>query len=406
MLTIKNVKNIKGETVTKKILSDQDEMIDATGLTMLPAVIDPHVHFRTPGQEDKENWESGARAAIAGGVTRVFDMPNNIPACVTETLLQEKKTLINKQLSNTGIPLRYGLFFGADAGHLEEISKVKNKIVGIKVFMGSSTGSLLIDNDEVFEKVCKIAAENNLIVAAHAEDEHILQELSKQNPESKDPKTHSKNRDRKAAIVALEKCIAASVRFGTKFYILHLSIKEEVALVRQAKRKGLPIYAETTPHHLFLSEDDYEKWGTRVQMNPPLRTKEDQKVLWDAVNEGIIDTIGTDHAPHLLSEKDKPFGHAPSGIPGIETSLPLLLNARSQGKLSLEKIVELTRINTESIFKIKPNDDIVLVDLNKEKIVGDNLLKTKCRWSPFSDQNLKGWPVYTVLKGKACNLDA
>ena len=175
-------------------------------------------------------------------------------------------------------------------------------------------------------------------------------------------------------------------------------------MVRQAKKDGIKVSLETTPHHLFLTEEDYKTLGTKAQMNPPLRTKADQKALWQGIADGTIDTIGTDHAPHTLEEKTKPYGEAPSGVPGIETHLPLLLNAHSKGKITLEKIVAVTHDNVEKLFGLPANDDIVLVDLNKKKEVRNVDLKTKCGWSPFAGRALQGWPIYTVLRGRVYKL--
>lgn len=400
MLVIKNVKNIKGEIVTRRIESKEDKTIDATGLTILPALIDPHVHFRVPGQEHKENWESGARAAIAGGVTTVLDMPNNSPSIVTKELILKKRELIEKQLGNVNIPLRYGLYLGADKNYLAEIGETKSDIVAIKVFLGSSTGNLLIDDYGIFEKICKQAKQNDVLVAVHAEDENLLSKNAKKYQNINEPSIHSKIRFRQAAIRSLEKSLEIAKKIGNRLYVLHASTKEEVKLVKQAKKDGIKVSLETTPHHLFLTEEDYKRLGTKAQVNPPLRTKEDQEALWQGIADGTIDTIGTDHAPHTEDEKNQPYRKAPSGIPGIETCLPLLLDAFNNGKITLQKIVAITRTNVKKIFKLTSNDDIILVDLNKKKEVRNVDLKTKCGWSPFAGHTLQGWPVYTVLRGR------
>jgi len=400
MLLIKNVKNIKGETITHQVGSSRDEILDARGLTMLPALIDPHVHFRTPGHEYKEDWQSGARAAIAGGVTTVLDMPNNDPSTVTKKLLEKKKSIIDSQLKQVNIPLRYGLYLGADKNHLSEIKKAKSDIVAIKVFLGSSTGSLLIEDYNIFEKICEEAAKNDILVAVHAEDEKLLRENAKNFAGQKEPRVHSKIRFREAAIYALKKALDISKRAGNRLYILHAGTKEEVEMVREAKTQGLRVFLETTPHHLFLTENDYATLHTKAQMNPPLRTKTDQVALWKGLNDGIIDTIGTDHAPHTENEKKLPYGQAPSGVPGIETYLPLLLDAYNKNLITLENIVRLTSSTVAKIFELEPNDDIVLVNLKKTKKVLRQNLKSKSGWSPFEGRALRGWPVCTILKGK------
>ncbi len=374
----------------------------SSALLTLPALIDPHVHFRVPGGEHKEDWRTGAAAAIAGGVTTVLDMPNNNPACTTKERLEEKKRLIDAQLAEVGIPLRYGLYLGASEKTVSEIENARGGYIGIKVFLGQSTGDLLMDNDTAFEEVCHTAARLGTIVAVHAEDEKIMQNLKASlSPESlTNVRVHSRIRGREAAITAMKKAIALGKKYGTKLYILHASTKEEVALIRQAKHDGVTIALETTPHHLFLNESAYETLGTKAQMNPPLRTPEDQAALWEGLMDGTIDTIGTDHAPHTLEEKGQPYGKAPSGVPGIETLLPLLLTAVRDGKLTLDRFMAVTRTNAEKFFDLPSNDDTVVVDMNTVRPVRGSTFKTKCGWSPFEGWELVGWPAYTVLRGK------
>lgn len=370
-----------------------------TNIIELPALIDPHVHFRTSGQEHKENWETGARAAIAGGVTTVFDMPNNTPPVIDRQSLTTKQEIIDMQLRKAGIPLRYHLYIGATGENNEEIRKLKNLVIGIKLFMGSSTGSLLVANRKKQEKIFKLAAELDLILAVHAENNARIKnnESGIMNPTVN---KHSIIRSREAAIEAVKDAIEMAKKYETKLYICHASTKEEIELIKQAKKEGVKVYAEVTPHHLFLSENDYDRLGTLGQMNPPLRTLDDQNALWKAISDGIIDTIGTDHAPHTLAEKALPYPQSPSGVPGIETVLPLLLNAYSEKKITLEKIAELTHFNIQKIFNLPSNDDRVIVDLDSEKEVENKNLKTKCGWSPFAGMKLKGWPIATILDNK------
>ncbi len=337
-------------------------------LIALPALIDPHVHFRTPGAEQKENWITGAQASIAGGVTTVFDMPNNSPSAVSSQLLEKKKKIIENQLQQISIPLNYHLYFGATKDNVEEIKKVKNQIIGVKLFMDASTGDLLVDKLEDQEKIFKTCAELNLLLAVHA-------------------------------VTSAERAIELAKKYHTKLYICHVSTKKEIDLIRQTKTEGFEIYAEVTTHHLFLTENDHERLGTLGKMNPPLHTIEDQKALWEAIFDGTIDTVGTDHAPHTLAEKDTPEAKAPFGVPGIETSLPLLLDAYNKGKITLEKIAQLTSLNAKKIFGVE-NNDWAVVDLDLEREVRNENLKTKCSWSPFAGLKLKGWPISTILNNK------
>lgn len=404
MIKIKNVRDINNEIVNLTIPSKKDFDIENSALTLLPALIDPHVHFRTPGHEYKEDWRTASKAAIAGGYTTVFDMPNTLPPTITETLLKEKKALIDSQLKEIGIPLRYQLFFGADKNHLNEIPKIKNDVIGIKVFMGCSTGNLVIDDDESLRAVFEIAANANLLVAVHAEDEHMMRERKKLYQGNTKYHTHSRIRDVDVARSAVEKAIGLTRIYGTRLYILHVSTAPELELIKKAKEEGLPVYAETTPHHLFLNENSYDNLKGKAVVNPPLRTPDHNQALFEAIHTGIIDTIGSDHAPHTLSEKAKPYGECPSGMPGIETTLPLLLNAHYQGLLTLNEIVSLTSKRARAIFHLPENEDVVLVDLNREKVVSEDQLKTKCGWSPFAGKTLKGWPVFTILDGNCYEL--
>lgn len=403
MIEIKNATNIEGKKVNYFIESKEALSIDATGLTLLPALIDPHVHFRVPGHGYKENWETGAQAAIHGGVTTVFDMPNNTPPCIDFSTLHDKKKKIDNQLKNIGIPLRCFFYLGADKNHLHEIKNCKEHIIGIKVFMGSSTGNLLIDDDKTLEKIFKISLENNLPIAIHAESEEVIKKNRQQLVGPLTYSDHSLLRDEKAAEKAVQKIVSLMEKYPAKVYILHVSTHRELAIIRKAKQKHLPIYAEATPHHLFLTVDDYEKFGAKAVVNPPLRKPIDNKALWKGLKDGTIDCIGSDHAPHTLEEKAKPYGACPSGMPGIETTLPLLLNAYNNGLLTLQEIVSFTHSRIQDIFNLPLIEDVVLVDLNLEKRVGN--LKTKTGWSCFENRLLKGWPKIVILKGKVFNLE-
>lgn len=391
---------MKIRTFDKKIIElNLISKKNQTGWLALPALIDPHVHFRTPGHEYKENWITGALAAIAGGVTTVFDMPNNLPATIDTLSLKNKNEIVTAQLNKTGIPLRHHFYLGATPNNIEEIEKNKDKIIGIKMFMGSSTGNLLTDKIDEQEKIFQKAAPLNLIVAVHAEDEI---EIKKNKEIIKNPRVadHSKIRSRLAASKALTQALSLGKKYGTKLYIYHISTKDEVELIRKAKSENIKVFAEVCPHHLFLREKDYAYLGAKAQMNPPLRTYTDQLALWQGIKDGTIDTIGTDHAPHTIAEKLKPYPLSPSGVPGIETYLPLLLNAYHEDKITLTKIVELTSANAKKIFNLPENNDLVIIDFNIKKKIRNKSLKTKCHWSPFAGWVLRGWPVYTILKNK------
>jgi dihydroorotase len=404
MITIKGASTLEGSITNVSLPSEEEKIIIADGLTLLPALIDSHVHFRIPGLTHKETWETGAKAAIYGGITTVFDMPNTIPPTVTLERLKEKEALISEQLKKVGIPLHHGLYLGADKTHFDEIVRCKEQIVGIKVFMGSSTGGLVMDDDSSLHAIFSLAASHDLLLAVHAEDEALIHERKAQFQGKMKPKAHSEIRNDEVAFRATHKAIEFARLYKTRLHILHVGTQREIHLIKQAKNEGLDVTVETTPHHLFLTIDDYEKLGTKVQMNPPLRSKENQAALWHAIHEGFIDTIGSDHAPHTLEEKALAYGQAPSGIPGVETTLPLLLDACNQRKITLKQIVRLMRNRILEIFRIAANDDYILVDMKKKRDIDEHSLKTKCGWSPYAGRQVQGWPVYTILKGRVYEL--
>jgi dihydroorotase len=261
-----------------------------------------------------------------------------------------------------------------------------------------------MDDDNSLHAAFSLAASHDLLLAVHAEDEALIHKRQALFQGSTDPRTHSELRNEEVAARATEKAIGLSRLYKTRLHILHVGTKREVQLIRQAKKEGIQVTFETTPHHLFLTVDDYAKFGTRVQANPPLRTQEDAAALWLAVQDGVLDTIGSDHAPHAQEEKARPYGQAPSGIPGVETTLPLLLDACNQGRITLKQILRLMRERVQEIYRLEPNDDCVLVDMNKKAVLDESILKTKCGWSPYARRQLQGWPVYTILKGKVYEL--
>lgn len=397
MITFKQVSTIDGKRLDWKIPSAKEMIFDSRHLTLLPALIDPHVHFRTPGLEYKEDWKTGARAAFQGGITTVFDMPNTLPSTNTLERILEKKQLIQDQLQQIDAPLRFGLYLGVDKNHFSEIARCRNEVIGIKIFMGSSTGGLLLDDDTSLETAFRLAAENDLLVAVHAEDESLIRKNQDLFSHRKKPEIHSKIRNEKVAYLATRKAINLARKYHTRLYLLHVSTKQEIELIRQAKEQGVCIYCEVTPHHLFLSTKAYHSLGTRAQVNPPLREQMHANALWQAIREKIVDTIGSDHAPHTIEEKSADYPAALSGMPGIETTLPLLLNACNQGKIQLADIARLMYTQILKIFRLPPHQDIVLVDMQKIQIVDTHQLHTKCNWTPYADLTLQGWPVMTVL---------
>ena len=364
----------------------------------MPGLIDPHVHFRVPGMEHKEDWVHGAKAAIRGGYAMVFDMPNTKPATTTYKRLLDKISLIDSQIKASNLPLKYKLFFGADKNNFNEIAKVHDQIIGIKVFMGASTGELLMDDISSLHAIYAIARSFDLIIALHAEDELIIRENTIKHGNETDFKYHSVIRSVEAAVKAVEVVIELTRIYMVKSYILHLSTKAEIDLVRLAKQEGLPIFAETCPHYLFLDDTMYSKLNGLGKMNPPLRNKIEQEFIWQAINDGTIDTIGSDHAPHTLEEKDQPLCKCPSGVPGIETTLPLMLTAYKNGKIGLDKLIKVLHDNPKHIFKLATKESWVLANIQEYKSLSNEQLCTKVKWSPYSGMCLTGYPAYFIYE--------
>lgn len=398
IIEIKSCLNLFGKTQSFPTPSELENLI------ALPALIDPHVHFRTPGLEHKEDWQTGARAAFAGGYTAVCDMPNTLPPTTSCNALEQKHERILEQLAQVKLPLHYGLYFGANRETLNEISHAKSHIIGLKIFMGSSTGGLVMSEREDLERAFQIAAQENILIAIHAEDETCLQKHKIHYANTQSYHDHSKMRSPECAKRAVEIAIELCEKYSARLYILHVSTKSELDCIRAAKKKGLSIFTEATPHHLFLNTSDYARLEGRALVNPPLRNQEDNAALWEAILDGTIDCIGTDHAPHTLSEKSKPMGVCPCGMPSIENALSLLLNAVNQGKLTLKDVVRLTHTNPLILFPSLQHSDWVLVDLNSEIQIQNQNLLTKCAWSPYEGFQLKGEPKFIVSENQLFDL--
>ena len=385
------------EKIADNIDMECDKTIDASGLYVMPGGIDPQVHFREPGLTHKETIASGARAAVAGGITTFFEMPNTKPATITKELLNEKYDIASK----TSVA-NYSFFLGATPDNFEEIENMKGNC-GLKIFMGSSTGDLLVDDDEALDSIFKVC---NKIIAVHAEDEVILKRAAKEVNGTK-PTDHPNMRPVEAAVAATQKAIDCAIKYNKRLHVLHLSTAEEVDILRKYKHTNL-ITAETTPQHLLLHAPDiYEEIGSFAQMNPPIREKYHKEGLWEGLLDGTINCIATDHAPHTIEEKNLPFGQAPAGMPGVETSLPLMLNHSHISNIDIKNIVKWMCENPAIIYKIKNKGfikegydaDITIVDMNKEKIVSGKNMQSKCGWSAFDGKNIKGWPIITIVNG-------
>ncbi len=417
-LVIKNAKLVLSDGVfegglliedgkIKKITSDSgllkaDKVIDANGNYVLPGLIDAHVHFREPGSSSKEDWFTGSSAAAAGGVTTVLDMPNTQPPTSTIEQLNRKR-----EIAQSKSIIDYGFHFGASADNLNELSALENNVASVKFYMSETTGSLRVDNDAVIFEEFKLLADKKILATIHAENRDMIQYWTNKLKEKKEANAidYTNTRPNICAADALNQMMYLSKMAGNRIHFCHVSTREEIMLLKNSKTEK--ITAETTPHHLFLTKEDIKKLGNYSKVNPPLRSIEDQKKLWDAVHSGLIDIISTDHAPHLPEEKNRDILMASAGMPGVETMLPLLLNEVNKGNLKITDITRLTAVNPAKIFQIKNKGmikegydaDLVIIDLKKEAKVDNSKLLTKCGWSPFNGRKLKGWPTKTFVRG-------
>jgi len=378
-----------------------DEIIDATNLFLLPGVIDDQVHFRDPGLTHKEDLHTGSLACAKGGVTTFLEMPNTNPTTTTCDRLAEKLTL-----ASTKSVVNYGFYVGATPTNVEELAQAK-RTPGIKIFIGSSTGDLLVDEQEALER---IFAETTLPICAHCEDEATVRANRDRIGGGSSYTDHSLIRDHKAATIATKRSIDLAFRHKHRFHVLHVSTADEIPLLRD--HRGL-ITAEVCPHHLFFNVDDYARLGSLVQMNPSIKTKQDNEALWKALLDGTIQIIATDHAPHTLEEKSQPYPKSPSGLPAVENSLALLLNEVNRGRCTLEQVVQWMCDGPARIWDIVNKGrivegydaDLVLVDMTKSQTIRNEEQVTKAKWSPWAGTTLTGWPVRTWVRGQTVFVD-
>lgn len=371
--------------------------IDAQNLTLLPGVIDPQVHFREPGLEHKEDLFTASCACAKGGVTSFLEMPNTRPLTITQADLDDKL-----QRASQKCLVNYGFFIGATAENLPDLLEA-NPVCGIKIFMGSMHGQLLVNDETILES---IFSHGKRLIAVHAEDQARINQRRQEFAGIEDVAIHSQIQDNQAALLATQLALKLSQKYQRRLHILHMSTAEEAELLRQDKPSW--VTCEVTPQHLLLNTSAYEKIGSLAQMNPPLRSSHDNEVLWQALRDGVIDFIATDHAPHTLEEKALPYPKSPSGMPGVQTSLPLMLTAAMSGKCTIPQVVNWMSTAVAKAYGI-PNKgliapgydaDLVLVDLNTYHPVLREEMLTKCGWSPFEGWELTGWPVYTIVGGQ------
>jgi dihydroorotase len=371
--------------------------IDAQGLTLLPGVIDPQVHFRDPGLTHKEDLFTASCACAKGGVTSFLEMPNTLPLTTTQAILTDKLAIAaSKSLVN------YGFFMGATAENLPDLREA-NPTCGIKIFMGSAHGPLSVDTPETIEPIFAVG---DRLIAVHAEDQARIIGRRQQFAGRSDPAVHTEIQDNQTALLATQLALSLSKKYQRRLHILHMSTGEEAELLRRDKPSW--VTAEVTPQHLLLDVSAYEKLGTLAQMNPPLKYPRDREILWQALLDGVIDFIATDHAPHTLEEKAQTYPKSPSGMPGVETSLPLMLTQAKENRCTVAQVSHWMSTAVARAYNI-PNKgliepgydaDLVLVDLSTYRPVLREELKTKCGWSPFEGWILTGWPVITLVGGQ------
>ncbi len=364
---------------------------------LLPGVIDPQVHFRDPGLTHKEDLFTASRACARGGVTSFLEMPNTNPPTIDQAALDAKLVLASQKSM-----VNYGFFIGATPENLPDLREA-NPTPGIKIFMGSAHGRLLVSTEEELEP---IFAQGDRLIAVHAENQARIMERRQQFAGVTDPAMHAQIQDKQAAMDATQLALKLSKKYQRRLHILHLSTGAEAELLRHDKPHW--VTAEVLPQHLLLNTSHYEQLGTLIQMNPPIRDVEDNEILWQALLDGVIDFIATDHAPHTLEEKGRGYPNTPSGMPGVETSLPLMLTQAKAGKCTVAQVskwmstavAEHYRIPNKGAIAPGYDADLVLVDLEHYHPVLREELQTKCGWSPYEGWSLTGWPLVTLVGGQ------
>lgn len=379
--------------------------VDAKGLHVLPGAIDTQVHFREPGNEHKEDLNTGTAGAVLGGVTCIFEMPNTKPPTLTQAALEDKlKRAEGRAWCD------HAFFVGASATNVDELADLEMLpgCCGVKIFMGSSTGGLLVEDDETLERVL---AGGYRRVAVHAEDEPRLKERRPIAEQAKKPSAHPEWRDAESAILATRRLLALARKVHRRVHVLHVTTAEEMDIL--AENKDIAT-VEATPQHLTLvAPDCYERLGSKAVMNPPIREARHRDGLWRAIAQGVVDVIGSDHAPHTAEEKAQEYPKCPSGMPGVQTLLPLLLDHSHAGRLSLERVVDLTAHGPARIFNIAGKGriavgydaDLTLVDLKARREITDEDCASRCGWTSYAGMKVTGWPVSTILRGKVVMRD-
>jgi dihydroorotase len=378
--------------------SQAGKVINVAGLHILPGVMDTQVHFREPGLDHKEDLESGSRAAVMGGVTSVFEMPNTNPLTTSEAALADKVRRGHHRMH-----CDFAFWVGGTRENVKDIPELERlpAAAGIKVFMGSSTGDLLVEDDQ---GVRDILSTTRRRAAFHSEDEFRLRDRQGERVEG-DPSSHPIWRDEIAALQCTQRLVSIARETGAKIHILHLSTAEEVDYLIDHKDVAS---IEVTPHHLTLTDEAYHRLGTLVQMNPPVRAPRHSERLWWGLQQGILDIFGSDHAPHLLEEKQKTYPASPSGMTGVQTLVPIMLDHVNAGRLSLARFVDMTSAGPARLFQtarkgriaVGYDADFTVVDLKHKETIRNEWIASKCGWTPYDGKKVTGWPVGTIVRGQ------
>lgn len=377
---------------------DAAEKINCRGLHILPGVIDTQVHFREPGMPHKEDLESGSRSAVLGGVTAVFEMPNTDPLTSTPEALADKV-----RRGRDRMHCDFAFWVGGTHENTRTLAELERLpgAAGVKVFMGSSTGSLLIADDA---GIAEVLSHTRRRVAFHSEDEDRLIERKHLRRDG-DPSSHPIWRDVETAVKSTRRLIKIAQDKGALIHVLHVTTEEEIELLAQCKDIAS---VEVTPHHLTIDETDYQRIGALAQMNPPVRSARHREALWRGVTQGIVDVIGSDHAPHTLEEKARPYPHSPSGMTGVQTIVPLLLDHMNAGRVSLARLVDLTSAGPARLFGIAQKGrvavgydaDLTIVDLKRRETIRNSWIGSRVGWTPYDGKTVNGWPIGTVVRGR------
>jgi dihydroorotase len=374
------------------------ETVDCRGLHILPGVIDTQVHFREPGLTHKEDLESGSRGAVMGGVTAVFEMPNTDPTTTSAQALADKVKRGHHRMH-----CDFAFFIGGTRDNTHELPELEllPGCAGVKVFMGSSTGSLLVEDDDGVRNILKVIRRR---ASFHSEDEYRLNERKPLRVEG-DPRSHPVWRDEIAALRCTQRLVGLAHETGKRVHVLHITTAEEMEFLRDHKDVAS---VETTPHHLTLvAPDCYERLGTRAQMNPPVRGAAHRDAIWRGLEQGVVDVLGSDHAPHTAEEKRKTYPASPSGMTGVQTLVPIMLDHVNAGRLSLARFVDLTSAGPARLFAIARKGriaagydaDLTVVDLKRRQTITDDWISSRAGWTPYAGVSVTGWPVGTVLRG-------